>query len=933
MSRFETLNNRLFQLYERYVGEPDSPKDVYGYWVFVLGYLVGLVGVLAYLLGPASMPDAQYGQREITIAIAAAGLAIGIFGILLLLPVRRRGIQAGVVGLAASIVGVVAFTVIYPQNWSGGTGVDQSPFVIAIYTFGIAVMAGVTALVPVLTGQKGMLVEEEGITEEPPIFLGDSLRDALFAVFRDENGNWTWRIVTQEAVAESDSSALTRPDAESAIERLKDQIGSASLLEITTAAFRMYQTAEGPWRWMLMREDGSVVAASGTDFPERDGAEQSVSFLKDHGPDADVIHIEGAAFNYYEDRGDWYWELLEEDRSAIAEGPTTFDDQDAAETAALEASERMVDARVLAIETVGVELLQVDGGWVWRLVDENDEELVRSTETFGGRRQAESAADVVRTALGDAATTVADEPAYERYETDEGWAWRLVDGSERVLATEHEPLTSESDAGSMVGTFSRGAAEAGVLEIDDADYEIYPEDDDWHWRLVTEDRQVIADSTEPHESPETAQEAIERVRGQAAEADLIEFEESAFQVYEAESGEWRWRLIDEDGTVLADSGAEHASRGEATQAMTTLKEQAPEAELLEIDTAAFELYRDVEGDGGWGWRLIDEAGKMVAEGPRTHPSRSEAKSALNDLVDHLEARMRTVEAPAFQAYTDGDDWYWRYLQVDGTIVADAAGPQPTRDDLENTIEDVRPAATEAGSVVVGDVFVRLARNGSWSFEILDTGRDVLADGVQSYDSQADAEEAVSEIRDNVAAAPVFTVGEAVVWLHRADGSWRWRLIDEDRNVLATSPSTYPSRDRAESGVDAIRELVSGAGEVEFGVASYELYRNAEDQWQWRLIDENRSTVATGENAYENREKANDALEDVRDLIRSASVLEIDSATFELHAEMGGWRWHLVDENGNPLAESIQVHDTRTEAREAMEEVKELAPEGWIRFAE
>jgi len=942
MSRLETLNNRLFQLYEQYVGEPDSAKDVYAYWIFALGYLVGLIGVLSYLLGPASTPGTQFGQREITISVAATGLAITLFGIVLMLPVRRRGIQASVVGLGAAIAGVIGFTVVYPINWPGGTGPDQSPLVIAVYTLGIAILAGVTALVPVVTGQKGMFVEEEGITEEPPIFLGDALRDALFAVFRDDDGDWTWRIVTQEAVAESDSSALTRPDAESAIERLKGQIGSASLLEITTAAFRMYQNEMDHWRWMLMREDGSVVAESGGEFRERDGAEESVSFLKDHGPDADVVHIEGAAFNYYENRGDWHWELLDENRTAIAEGPTSFDGQGAAETAAIEAADRIADSRILAIETVGVELLEVDDGWVWRVLDDDDEELIRSTETFAGRRQAESAADGVRMALGNASVTVAEDPSYELYETGEGWAWRLVDETERAVATEHDPLPERAGAESMIDAFSDGAAEAGVIEIDDADYEVYPgeregpdEDEDqvWHWRLVTDDRHVIADSTEPHETPEAARDAIERVRGQAAEADLIEFEESAFQVYEADTGEWRWRLIDEDGTVLADSGEEHASRGEATQAMTTLKEQAPDAELLEIDTAAFELYRDVEGDGGWGWRLIDEAGKMVAEGPRTHPSRGEARSALNDLVDHLEARIRTMDEPAFQAYTDGDDWRWRYLLTDGTIVADDARPEPTRDDLENAIETVRPTASEAGSFVVGDVFVRMAENGAWSFEVLDRQRNVVADGVQSYEARDEAIDAISLVQDNVQAAPVFTIQEAVVWLHRTDGNWDWRLVDEDRNVLATAPSSEPNRERAEAALDRVRDLMPGAGAVDFGVASYELFRDADEMWRWRLIDADRSTVAGGENAYEDRAAAVAAIEDVRDLIRGASVLEIDSATFELHAEMGGWRWHLVDENGSPLAESIQVHDTRTEARDAMEEVKELAPDGWIRFTE
>jgi uncharacterized protein YegP (UPF0339 family) len=936
MSRLGTLNNRLFQLYERYVGEPDSAKDVYGYWVFVVGYLVGLAGVLLYLVGPASTPGTQYGQREITISIAATGLAIGIFGIVLLLPVRRRGIQASVVGLAAALVGVVSFVIVYPENWPGGGAPDQSPFVIALYTLGIATLAGVTALVPVLTGQKGMLVEEEGITEEPPILLGDALRDALFAVFRDEGGDWTWRIVTQEAVAESDSSALTRPDAESAIDRLKGQIGSASLLEITTAAFRMYQNEMDRWRWLLMREDGSVVAESGGEFEERDGAEESVSFLKDHGPTADVIHIEGAAFNYYEDRDDWYWELLDEDRNPLAEGPATFDSQGAAETAALEAAERLAEARTLAVESIAVELLETDGGWIWRILDDEDVELVRSADTFDGRRQAESDADALAGVLGDASVTVAADPSYELYETVDGWAWRLVDADERIVATNHEAVPERTAVGPPIDAFADGVTDADVVEIDGANYEIYRSDDVWHWRLVTTDRTVVADSTEPHETPDDAREAIERVREQAAEADLIEFEESAFQVYEADTGEWRWRLIDEDGAVLADSGAEHTSRGEAAQAMTTLKEQAPEAELLEIETAAFELFRDTDadvGDGGWGWRLIDEAGKMVAEGPHSHPTRGAARAALDDLRDHLDAEMRTMDAPVFQAYTDGDDWLWRFLLVDGTIVADAATSEPTRDDLDNAIETVRPAAAEGGSVIVEDVFVRLSENGTWSFEVLDTDREVVATGTETYASLDDAETTIGTIQETATIAPVFTVEDALVWLARENDGWRWRLVDENRTVLARAPSTQPSRSRADETLEIVRELMPGAGAVDFGVASYELFRGGDDLWRWRLIDEDRSVVASGATDYPDRDSAREALEDVRELIGGASVLEIDSATFELHAESGGWRWRLVDENGNPLAESVQVHDTRVEAREAMEDVKDLAPDGWVQFTE
>ena len=41
----------VFDLYERYVGEPRTRKDVYGYAAFIVGYVLGLLGVVAYLTG------------------------------------------------------------------------------------------------------------------------------------------------------------------------------------------------------------------------------------------------------------------------------------------------------------------------------------------------------------------------------------------------------------------------------------------------------------------------------------------------------------------------------------------------------------------------------------------------------------------------------------------------------------------------------------------------------------------------------------------------------------------------------------------------------------------------------------------------------------------------------------------------------------------
>ena len=181
------IHQNLFQLYERYVGEPDSSKDVYGYWLFIVGYIIGAAGVATFVIGYAGEGN-NYGLIRISGVTAATGLAFCLFGIVLMLPVRRRGIQASVVGLLVALGGVAFFGWAYPYNWRE-LGVDYSVQVIAVYTFGIGIIAGVTALVPVLTGQKGMFVEEEGTTEDPPILTGDAMEGAQFAVFRDEKAD------------------------------------------------------------------------------------------------------------------------------------------------------------------------------------------------------------------------------------------------------------------------------------------------------------------------------------------------------------------------------------------------------------------------------------------------------------------------------------------------------------------------------------------------------------------------------------------------------------------------------------------------------------------------------------------------------------------------------------------------------------------------
>lgn len=58
--------------------------------------------------------------------------------------------------------------------------------------------------------------------------------------------------------------------------------------------------------------------------------------------------------------------------------------------------------------------------------------------------------------------------------------------------------------------------------------------------------------------------------------------EATFELYQDVAGEWRWRLIHDNGNVLADSGEGYASRRNAELGIASVKQNVPDAE---VDTA------------------------------------------------------------------------------------------------------------------------------------------------------------------------------------------------------------------------------------------------------------------------------------------------------------------------------------------------------------
>jgi uncharacterized protein YegP (UPF0339 family) len=56
--------------------------------------------------------------------------------------------------------------------------------------------------------------------------------------------------------------------------------------------------------------------------------------------------------------------------------------------------------------------------------------------------------------------------------------------------------------------------------------------------------------------------------------------DATFHVYEDEAGQHRWRLIHRNGNIIADSGEGYASKQKAKQGLQSVKENAPDADVV-----------------------------------------------------------------------------------------------------------------------------------------------------------------------------------------------------------------------------------------------------------------------------------------------------------------------------------------------------------------
>lgn len=125
-----------------------------------------------------------------------------------------------------------------------------------------------------------------------------------------------------------------------------------------------------------------------------------------------------------------------------------------------------------------------------------------------------------------------------------------------------------------------------------------------------------------------------------------------------------------------------------------------------------------------------------------------------------------------------------------------------------------------------------------------------------------------------------------VYRDRAD-EWRWRLRHNNGNIISDSGEGYKRRDGCLNGIESVKRTIadatvmnletdggSGTASVASDGATVELYRDRADEWRWRLVHNNGNIIADSSEGYERIAGARDGLSSVSANAPTAPVVDL-----------------------------------------------------------
>ncbi|WP_440764174.1 HVO_2922 family protein [Natronorubrum sp. DTA7] len=348
-----------------------------------------------------------------------------------------------------------------------------------------------------------------------------------------------------------------------------------------------------------------------------------------------------------------------------------------------------------------------------------EEATDRDADLAESRERAVQLEDQVKTLQAEIDTARQSAGRFEVFQDKRSeYRWRLRHRNGNVIASSGEGYTRLHNAQKGMQSVRRNALGAGVLRIE-------PEPD--------------ADET-----PEPA-DAAEPVVALPTEAETIE-SRAAFELYEDNGGEYRWRLRHDNGNIIADSSEGYASKSGARKALDGIREYVIPADYLWFDPTGFEVYSDAASE--WRWRLVHRNGNILADSGEGYTRRHDASRAVTRLRDRIDDLEFEIDEDA------GNEWRWRLRSANGEIVADSGEGYDSRGNAEDAVERVQNYAPDADTLDIGQAAFELYEDAGneWRWRLRHRNGNILSDSSEGYASKSGARDGIESVKRNAPTA-------------------------------------------------------------------------------------------------------------------------------------------------------------------------------------
>lgn len=479
-----TKPDMLVNIYENRIGRSTTEDEAIGYWVFVVGVIIGIIGITLAILST----EAGQTMRGIGNVLSSFALILLISGPIIRLPLTKKALPFLYTGALVSLIGIAWFASVYPEGWNLRFE-NNEVYIIGTYGLGILLISVGGVFTPLLTSPVRELEEAKERAEKAEAqieVLEAKVTDILdsqsqFELYEDKSGKYRWRLVHRNGniIADSSQGYSSKQKAQQGLNAVRRDALGGVIIDIqnrdeyekdvivtemkSQSTFEIYEDKEGKYRWRLRHKNGNILCDSSRGYTSKNGRDNSIEKIRGYVLSADYLRTNPSAFEVFKDK---------------------------------------------------------QNKFRWRLVHKNGKILARSGQGYSSRQKTTQGIDSVQENID---TDNAESEIYK--DKSDKYRWRMRHKNGNIISASVRGFDTEDNAQDALNRFKNNTKEANRLDIGSAVFEIYKDSESkFRWRLRHRNGNIISDSGQGYSSKQGAINGINSVKRDVTSAEIEEVE-------------------------------------------------------------------------------------------------------------------------------------------------------------------------------------------------------------------------------------------------------------------------------------------------------------------------------------------------------------------------------------------------------------------------